>query len=158
MKPLALLQSAPILTPLGYVFGLVALGACVLLVKLWLSVSNTERIAMERLLKQAKKDLEKERSERLNVGLKADKLAKEKRDLEQKIREQNKRLEKVEAANEVLRATEQKQSMLISTLTDRCDRNEKLIMKLYADLGKDIDLRFIGGDPSTDKPPVGTSK
>lgn len=157
MKTLVpLLQSAPLVGPLGWFFGFVALAAILLLTRLWLSVSNKERIAMERELKEARKLLIKLRTEVHAMGLRNDELQMERR----KDAEKHKLdLQKKDAAIDTLEEMLGKQSVLISGLTERCSRNEKLILKLYADIGKDIDLKHVGGEaPGTTEPPVGISE
>jgi len=155
MKTLTLLQSAPLIGPIGWLFGFIALGSVGLLVRLWFSMGNKERIKMERELKEGSRLLVKYRTEILEIGQRNNELAIENRDLKEIIGSQNKKIADVQAANELLRDTEQKQSMLLSALTSRCARNEKLIIKLYTDLGRDIDLQHIGGSEDPEPPGIG---
>ena len=155
MKTLVFLQSAPLIGPLGWVFAVMALALSGLLVRLWYSMGNKERVKMERELKEGNRLLVKYRTEILEIGQRNNELANENRDLKDIIGAQNKKIADVQQANELLRETEQKQSMLLSALTARCARNEKLIIKLYTDLGRDIDLKHIGGPDTPEAPGIG---
>lgn len=154
MKILTLLQSAPIVGPLGWVFGLIAAAAIGLLVRLWLSMSNQERRAMERELKDARTVIVDLRTTVLGLSNRNQELRNENEVLAAQNASMKKDVERVQLANQHLEDTVGQQSALITALTARCARNEKLIMKLYTDLGKDIDLRYIGGD-DPDPPPPG---
>ena len=125
--------------PLGWFFAAIAAGIAWAFYQLWTSTRNTERVKMERELKQARKLLVDIRTENLHLSQRNQELRNEVDDL----REQNRKLT---LANEHLEKTVNEQGMLISALTDRVNRNEKLIIKLYTDLGRDVDLKYIGGN------------
>jgi len=142
---LALMESVPPVGPFGWVFFALAVVFAALFTRLWYSISNHERMRMERELKQGSEQLAQWRAQAMSLEQRNQELAAENQEIHAAMRAQAVRLAELERANELLRTTEQQQSLLITALTERCTRNEKLILKLYTDLGKDIDLRHVGG-------------
>jgi len=134
------MPSGNIIGPVGWLFGAIAALFIVLFARLWYSVSNRERRAMENELRESRSILEEYRS-------KLNELVQRNNELDTHNRELKRRNEVLDRAKDHLEDTVAKQGSLISALTDRCARNEKLIIKLYTDLGRDIDLRHVGGNP-----------
>lgn len=131
-------QHTGLIGPIGWLFGAVALVFITLFARLWYSISNKERRAMENELREARIMLEQYTQHLSTINTEYEALATANKALSH-------RNQVLEQAKALLEDTVSKQGILISGLTDRCVRNEKLIMKLYADLGRDIDLRHIGG-------------
>lgn len=131
-------NQAVLVGPIGWLFGAVAILFITLFARLWYSIGNKERRAMENELREARIMLEQYTNHlsTINSQYEATKIT------NKSLQHRNQTLEQAKA---LLEDTVNKQGMLISGLSERCIRNEKLILKLYADLGLDIDLRYIGG-------------
>lgn len=139
MKTLVFLQSAPLIGPIGWLFGVVALAFIGLFIRLWLSAKNTERVAMERELKEGRKLLVELRSELLTLGQRNAELAKENIDLKAIIIEQNKAIKRADEAREFLEKSVHDQGLINGRLTDQLARMEKAIMKQAMEGGATVD-------------------
>lgn len=139
MKTLTLLQSAPLVGPVGWVFGVVALAFIGLFIRLWLSAKNTERVAMERELKEGRKLLVELRSELRTLGQRNAELSKENVDLKAIIVEQNKTIKRAEEARQFLEKSVHDQGLINGRLTDQLARMEKAIMKQAMEGGATVE-------------------